>query len=229
MDSEFSVSADQLDELFGNLWIGRPRDLWEDRFHMRPGDYAFLRHHFANVSGGVYYPGCCRDFAPLFALRDNERFTYQDKGHWSFSPEEGGREIDEEYVYLLRQLEERGCVRDLRVHKPLFRKELHFSFDLMDIESRQLYDHKVLDLYWGEKKGDMGVFVPPGAREAALVYLNGMHLYPSVIPCLQPGTLIRSSTTTDSRGFFDPVPDKAIGTLGLVVINSENGIFRKMA
>lgn len=225
------ILLDEVEAVFGELLI-RDDVPWEGRLHFRLKDYEFIKENFPAVEGTVYYPACGRDFTPIFALKSS-RFIYQDTGDFGFEPE---THMNEEYAYLFKGLADKEIVRGLDIEvlrkRIAFRKKITFvtfSFEALDLESAEnQYYKKTVELYSGKHEGDMEKYVPGGVEEAEMVYLNGMHLYPSVIPYLRRGAIIRSSTTINSCGYFHPVQNTEIESLGLEVIDLEKGIFRKL-
>lgn len=210
--------------IFGDLLLS-PYIYGNGLMAFRERDYKFITERLPQ-SKTVYYPGCGRDFTPIFAFKRAENLIYQDIGDFGFEPP---AEIYEEYSFILRNLESRKLIRGLRIKKEA-RGRMAYEFEARDLDANSnKFLPKKLDLYHGPIEGDMRKGVPDNIKDVGVVYLRGMSLFPEVVPRLSKGTIIKSSTTIDSIGFFDPVRDEDVKSLNLEVveiIDAADGIFK---
>ncbi len=217
------VTEEKLEELFEELLI---KDCpWEGRLFLRGDEFNRFREKFDNYNGVFYYPACGRDFTPLFASR-HQVAVYQDKGVFAF---EENMPMDKEFEFLFKRLRDKGLARNLEIKRKRFSDKMIINVELRELEdSSDKFHKKIIKLFFGKKYGDMRTYLPKIVKEATLVYTRNMHICPEMLTYLRPGTIISSSTTIDSKGYFDPVPDEQIrSVLGLNVMDMDDGIFEK--
>lgn len=213
-----------LRKYFGELLMD-PSVKWNERLHCRAQDYEELKRIGKDVKC-LYYPGCGRDFTPIYAV-DADVFIYQDPGDFGFgelsmgSSEKVQRPIQNEYVWLFYNLQERGLMRNVKVERHDKFEIREFIFESKNLETGGFSKKKSLTLFYGEY-GLMEAAIPTAIATADLTYLHGLNLKLCVLPYLKEGSLIRSATTIDSPWYLDIPKDTDVGQFGLEVLEMED-------